>query len=92
MNLAEKYGFYYDSYNGSIRDSVRGGSRSTAGQFGARAAPLMKYLDATHYGVELSPEELYRINLWLDCNSDFLGAYEKAAEQARGEVVIPSLD
>jgi len=34
---------------------------------------------------------LHRITLWLDCNSEFLGAYENAPAQARGEVVHPEL-
>ena len=44
-----------------------------------------------HYGVELSDEELHHIVLWLDCNSEFLGAYEDAPAQAQGKVVKPSL-
>jgi len=92
QNLAGKYGFYYNVGNGSIRDGVHGGSRSIAGQTGAQAAPLLKYLDESHYGVKLSPEDFHRITLWLDCNSEFLGAYEDAEAQQRGEVVWPSLD
>ena len=42
-------------------------------RFGAKAAPLMKYLDKSHYGVELSKEDRHRMILWLDCNSEFLG-------------------
>ncbi len=90
-NLAKKYGFYFHVSNGSIRDKLHGGSRSIAGKFGARAAPLMKYLDKSHYGLDLSKEDLHRITLWLDCNSEFLGAYENAPAQARGEVVHPEL-
>jgi len=88
--LAAKYGFYFDVTNGSF-NGARGGSRTTAGKFGAMASPLMKYLDAKHHGVKLSAEDYRRFTLWLDLNSEFLGAYEKVAEQARGEVVQPSL-
>jgi hypothetical protein len=91
-NLAAKYGFYFHVSNGSINTGVHGGSRTLAGRFGARAAPLMKYLGPEHYGVKLSEEDFHRIALWLDCNSEFLGAYENAAAQARGEVVKPSLE
>ena len=42
--------------------------------------------------VNLSPEDFHRITLWLDTNSEFLGAYEDAQAQARGEIVKPSLD
>ena len=42
-NLAPKYGFYFHVQNGAINSGVHGGARTTAGQFGARAA---KNLDA----------------------------------------------
>jgi hypothetical protein len=89
-SLAAKFGFYFDVSNGSIREPLHGGSRTTAGQFGARAAKLTGYLEPRHYGVQLSPEEFHRLTLWLDCNSEFYGAYEDTAAQARGEVVRPS--
>ncbi len=44
-NLAGKFGFYFDVSNGSINRGVHGGSRTIAGQFGARASGLIKYLD-----------------------------------------------
>ena len=91
-NLAMKYGFYFHVGNGSIRDRAHGGSRSVAGQTGARAAPLLKYLAKSHHGVDLPPADLRRLTLWLDCNSEFLGAYENAAAQQKGEVVRPALD
>ena len=91
-NLASKYGFYFHVTNGSIKSGVHGGSRTVPGKFGALAAPLLKYLDASHYGVKLSPEDFHRVALWLDCNSEFLGAYEDAPAQARGELVRPSLE
>ena len=45
-----------------------------------------------HHDVKLSPEELRRITLWLDCNSDFYGTYENIQAQARGELVRPVLE
>jgi hypothetical protein len=91
-NLAGKYGFYFHVSNGSINSGVHGGSRTIPGRFGARAAKLIEYLDERHYGVSLSREDYQRITLWLDCNSEFYGAYEKTQAQARGEVVQPALD
>ncbi len=91
-NLAGKYAFYFHVSNGSIRAGVHGGSRTVPGAFGARAAPLMDYLREAHYGVSLPQEDFHRVTLWLDCNSEFLGAYEDAPAQARGETVWPSLD
>lgn len=92
QNLAPEFGFYYDVGNGSINSGIHGGSRSIPGKVGARAAPLMDYLDQSHYGVELSDEELYRLTLWLDCNSEFYGSYENTEAQSRGEIVQPTLD
>ena len=91
-NLAAKYGFYFHVSNGSINRGIHGGSRTVAGQFGAAASPLLRFLDQRHYGVKLSAEDYHRITLWLDCNSEFYGAYEKTEAQARGEIVMPSLE
>lgn len=91
-NLAAKYGFYFQVANGSIHSGVHGGSRTTAGKFGATAARLTDYLDQRHYGLRLSEEDFHRITLWLDCNSEFFGSYENTEAQARGEIVHPSLD
>ena len=91
-NLASDFGFYYDSAKGSLHHAYRGGARAEAGRFGARAARLTEYLDESHYGVSLSDEEFRRIIVWLDANSEFLGAYEEVEAQGRGEIVWPSLD
>lgn len=91
-SLAPKYGFYFHVSNGSINQGVHGGSRTTAGKFGARAAALLKYLGPEHYGVQLPEEDFQRIVLWLDCNSEFLGAYQEPEAQLRGQLVWPSLE
>jgi hypothetical protein len=91
-NLAAKYGFYYHVGNGAIKDPLHGGSRSIAGRCGACGAALLDYLGPQHYGLRLSDEDFHRITLWLDCNSEFLGAYENAAAQARGQIVLPGLE
>ena len=90
-NLAKDFGFYFNVRNGSVNDGVHGGVRTIAGEFGARVAPLRPYLDEGHYGVSLTSEERHRITLWLDCNSEFYGAYENTLAQAQGEIVEPSL-
>ena len=93
LSLAEHYGFWYQTLVHSLNTAgVHGGSRAVPGKFGARAAGLLEYLDEQHYGVKLSDDDLHRVVLWLDCNSEFLGAYEDAVAQARGEVVHPSLE
>ena len=91
-NLASEYGFYFDSALGSLHHATRGGARTEAGRFGARAAKLTSFLQESHYGVHLSPEEFRRLIVWLDANSEFYGAYEDTEAQARGEIVFPTLD
>ena len=88
-NLADKYGFYYNSTNGSI---ARDGSRTIPGEFGAKGSKLMSYLEKSHYGVELTAKERRRITLWLDANCDFFGAYEDTKAQTAGRIVVPTLD
>jgi hydrazine synthase alpha subunit-like protein/F5/8 type C domain-containing protein len=95
-NLAEEYGFCYHAHSATTIANIdmvqRAAGRTIAGKFGARAATLMDYLDEGHYGVKLSDEDFHRMILWLDCNSEFLGAYENAEAQARGELVRPALN
>jgi hypothetical protein len=91
-SLTGKYVHFYNVSNGSIRGGARGGARSVPGKFGARAAGLMKYLGKAHYGVKLPAADLRRITLWLDCNAEFLGAYEDPKAQQQGKVVRPSLE
>ena len=42
--------------------------------------------------MKLTGEEFHRLIVWLDSNSDFYGAYENTAAQARGEVVKPRIE
>ncbi|MBL7154533.1 MAG: hypothetical protein ISS79_12530 [Phycisphaerae bacterium] len=88
-NLRE-YAFFY----GATRNKYDPWTtpRTTPGEFGARGSKLYGILAAEHYGVELSKADFHRITLWLDCNSDFFGAYEDTKAQARGEVVRPALE
>lgn len=62
---------------------------SIAGQVGARASKLYPMLAKGHHGVKLTPEEMHRIALWLDCNSNFYAAYHNATRQACGGIVPP---
>ncbi len=75
--------------NGAIRKNRS--SRSIPGQVGARASRLWPYLQKGHHGVVLRAEEWHRIALWLDCNSNFYGAYEQTAEQGQGQKVMPTV-
>jgi hypothetical protein len=81
----EKYAFFY-------ADQTFTAPRTVPGEFGARASRLMKLLDEGHEGVELPDEALYRLSLWLDCNSDFFGAYDNIEAQSAGRIVLPTLE
>ena len=83
-NLVPDYGFY--SYGEPLR--------TMPGKFGARASKLYPMLKAGHKGVKLTPEELHRVVLWLDCVSPFYGVYEKDGGEAqlRGEIAWPTLE
>ena len=74
------YAFYYD--NGDFTES-----KTYPGKFGALASRLYKMLERGHKNVKLSQEEMRKISLWLDCNSDFYGTYENLEAQRRGEIV-----
>ena len=67
-------------------------SYSVAGKVGARDSKLLPLLEQGHYDVELSDEELYRITLWLDLNSNFYGVYHDLTAQAQGQLVPPILE
>ncbi|MCK5803902.1 MAG: hypothetical protein KAI66_13775, partial [Lentisphaeria bacterium] len=89
FNNLRKYAWARHGGNGAIRRNE--GSRSLAGRCGANGSRLFKLLEKGHHGVKLPPEDLRRITLWLDCNSNFFGAYHKTAEQAKGERILPDL-
>lgn len=62
---------------------------SIPGQEGARVSRLYRMLSQNHHDVTLSASEWRRLTLWLDCNSNFYGAYTDPDQQARGQVVKP---
>lgn len=80
--------------NGTIHNPQNrgGGSRSMAGKIGAHASSLFTLLEKGHHDVKLSPEDLHRLTLWMDCNANFYGAYHEVDRQARGELVLPKLE
>jgi hypothetical protein len=96
-----RYGWYtsyanlrtYAFYFGKFEATYDGWTLplTTPGEFGARASKLFAILEKGHYDVKLSKEDLHRITLWLDCNSDFLGSYDDPEAQARGQIVRPTL-
>ena len=88
----------------SGRSPGRTPTRTTPGQFGARASELLKLIQGLpyrspktkklkkHAAVKLSQSDFHRITLWLDCNSNFYGAYVKTQEQIQGQAVMPDIE
>ena len=87
----QRYGWGKSGGNGAIRGN--GGCTSIAGKIGAKGSRLLPHLTGPkgHHDVKLTAEELYRITLWIDCNTNFYGAYLETEKQARGELVMPSI-
>ncbi len=80
------FAFYWDNAGFDSQ------ARTTPGHFGAQASRLYQMLAKGHHGVKLSGDDLHRILLWLDCNSDFFGSYDNVQEQLEGKVVWPKLE
>jgi hypothetical protein len=89
LNLAP-YAFFYGP-NADDYDRWQP-ARTIPMKYGARASKLYQMLEKGHHEVKLTPEEMHRITLWLDCNSDFFGAFENTKDQADGKVVKPKLE
>jgi len=43
--------------------------------YGSTSSPLMEYLEPSHYGVQLTPEEKERVACWIDLNVPFAGSW-----------------
>jgi hypothetical protein len=98
----KEHGYWYTSYRNLREHAFFYGvphtkydpwtdPRTTPGQFGARASRLYSVLKQGHYETQLSEDDLHRITLWLDCNSDFFGSYNDTEVQAAGRIVQPRL-
>lgn len=88
-----KYRFYFhgtDARRGL--DRIHGGYRTIAGRFGARYTGIADILLKKHHRKALSMKEINRITLWVDANSNELGAYYDEDKQRAGEVVWPLID
>jgi hypothetical protein len=68
------------------------GSRSIPGKVGARHSRLYRMLTRDHHGVRLPKEDLHRLTLWIDCNSNLFGAYRDREAQLAGNVVRPIVE
>jgi len=84
-NNLRKYAFFFNN-------AVYTTPRTIPGKFGARASKLYQMLAKGHNKLKLPPEDMHRITLWLDSNSDFFGSYKNLEAQSRGEVVQPTME
>jgi hypothetical protein len=87
------YAFWFEGGESNLIP-VYGGSRTTPGKFGALQSRMGKaLLNSTHQAALLAGtftrEDMRRVTLWLDCNSDELGAYYDEIIQREGGLVWP---
>ena len=81
----------------SLAENVRGAyalGRSVEGTGAAITSPLLALLTAPekHYKVELSPEEIERLTIWLDTYGQRLGAFSDDQERNLEELKARSAD
>ena len=100
--IAKKYGrsaafetlvkFAWGKHGGNGGIKKNGRSWSVPGQEGFVVSKLYdKLVKNSHHDVKLTKDELRRISTWVDCNSNFYGAYIDTEQQAKGEIVQPLL-
>lgn len=89
MHTLSEFAWAKHGTNFGILENKR--SYSIPMQEGAYVSKLYAMLKKGHEDVQLSAEELRRITLWMDCNSNFFGAYTGLKEQASGEVILPAV-
>jgi hypothetical protein len=85
---------------GDIISPIWGGSRSIPGMFGAYYSRMGKaLLDPTHQAAGITGDEFKRVCLWLEGNSNELGAYAGSCSypfacdvQQAGKFVWPDMD
>jgi hypothetical protein len=79
-------------YEGDKKKQDQDYSRTTAGRFGALAAPLTTYFTPEHHDVQLESDEWRTVVAWLDCLAPFYGWDWDRESQQRGEKLIPRID
>ena len=90
----EPYAFYFGH---GYRNALHGGSRTAPGKFGAAYSKMGKaLLNKTHTQAlqagEFTEEDVRKIVIWLDLNSNELYALKDVDRQRKGEIVWPQLD
>lgn len=79
--------------HGGVNSHIRANKTTytVPGDVGAQASELLKFLQKGHNDVKPDKEELYKITLWLDLNTNYYGSYHEEEAQSRGELVLPRL-
>ncbi len=85
---------WYDDGRGGRNNEHASEARSVPGEVGAAVSDLYKMLTTGSHKdkVNLSPEEMERITLWIDLNGPFYGAYHDTGDQMAGQLVLPDLE
>ena len=84
------WSYWFNARDGGV-EFQHGGHRTQAGRFGFRESKMGKQLMATHVP-RLTSEELHRVVLWIDCNSQRYASWLNWNEQEAGQVVWPTMD
>jgi hypothetical protein len=72
-----------------IKSGRSGNSRSIPGQGGARLSAMLAHLDPKHSKGRLTPQEVRRLIMWMDCQSNEYGASVELARQRQGDLIWP---
>lgn len=80
--------------NGNLPTAEIGGSRTIPGYFGAIRSRLYSHLLPSHHNVNLTSDEIHRVVIWLDCNTNELGSEANVSGQqaSPSQVVYPTID
>jgi mono/diheme cytochrome c family protein len=90
MYTGRNFGSNADFKPGGVGKKYEYSSRTMPGTFGALDSRLYPLLaNGKHHGVKLSAEDMERLVIWMDLNSNFLGHYLFTDEQSRG--ILPML-
>jgi hypothetical protein len=94
---SKRYAFFFTGSQGCTMN-IHQGSRTLPGRFGAmesRMGKALRNLDVHKTAIKngtIKSEDLRKVILWLDGNSDELGAFNNQSDQKLGKVVWPDLD
>jgi hypothetical protein len=94
---SKRHAFFFTGSQGCTMN-IHQGSRTLPGRFGAmesRMGKALRNLDAHKTAIKngvIKTEDLRKVILWLDGNSDELGAFNNQSDQKLGKVVWPDLD